>query len=117
MLLRYNSAVFSELAVFSHNAVGVQLDFLIGAPFDHWASWNATTSSWEAVSASDLGSTSDRKEIEFLQKHVRSLEGLDNADCMRAYSKPLVTDRGDVLLVTNSTNSNSSVLFNFRYPH
>jgi hypothetical protein len=105
---RYNSAVFSELAVFSHIVFGVQQDFLVGSPFDSWKIWDDTTRSWEIGNSSD-----QREEIKFLQNNFRTLESLDSADCMQAYSRPLVTDRGDLVLVTNATKFTSSVLFEF----
>lgn len=93
--LLYNSAVFSSLCTREYNVFLVSSDFLDGAPFN--ASW---TDVWNLTN-----------NLQDYQNNQVSLQKLGNKACVEIYTAPVVSTYSDLILVSNYSDSNNSLLF------
>jgi hypothetical protein len=93
LYFRYNAAILSELDVSDPQILVVQDSFL------HGATYSGSVYEYDQPSGD---------EIAYLQAHVDELQMLNNTDCIQAYASPLLTDRSD-LVVVSEFESNSSV--------
>ncbi len=98
---RYNSAVFSTLSANDYQVAVVTESFLEGAPFN---SSLAPSRHLDSMFRWFDGRPNAFPHLE-MRKDINSLQKLENADCMRAYSNKYVADRRNVLAVTESSLS------------
>ncbi|KAI9803253.1 MAG: hypothetical protein M1825_002044 [Sarcosagium campestre] len=99
--LLYNSAIFTQIAVYDYNVLVVTEDFLTGAAFDN---------TFEIPYSRDFA---PKEEIDWLQDHSAELDRLDNAECINAYSTKLPTTRSDVLVVSTKAQPSNGSLIDF----
>ena len=83
----YNSAVFSTLFVQEYSVYAVSASLLDQSP-----------SSWPSLNMSD-----EHFNLQHLQS-ASNWDRLDNQDCIESYSQRIMSDRADVLTVTNGSN-------------
>ena len=105
--LLYNSAVFSTLSAQQFNAFLVTTEFLDGAPFN--------------VSAPVPGIDNDNNTLQALQTTLQaSLQEykaedafvkLESKKCVDTYSTPIISINSDLILVSNYSDANNSLLW------
>ena len=107
----YNSAIFSQLAVYKYGVYVVQENFLSG-----------TKSNWSEVFGGPYGIRDAQQnfgflfpEVEYIQETIGEYKRMENAACIDAYSTPFPTTRGDVLVVTTD-NTTTEPLLDWVYP-
>ena len=91
--LLYNSAVFSTLFVQDHTVYALS-DNLLGQNSSNWPKLNSSLDPFSAP--------------HYNAEHFQDLstwDTLQNDNCMKSYSKRIVSDRGDVLVVTRTNNT------------
>lgn len=89
--LLYNSAVFSSLSAREFAVFVVSSEFLEGAPFQ-------------------VSSYSLTPLLREYQDNQSSLQRLENKPCLEVYTAPYISANSNLMLVTNSSNFNSSLL-------
>ena len=87
--LLYNSAIFSTLFVQDHTVYAVSADLIMQDP-----------SNWPAPDMS-MASASPYQAEHF--KNASNWDLLENDKCIKSYSRRIVSDRGDVLTITNGS--------------
>ena len=101
--LMYNSAVFGTLSYQKFTVFVVGENFLTGADY-----------SVTDFTNSGLGYVSDSRNISTVLQLVRktsdSLQRLENKECIEAYSPFIVSNRGNVLVISSFQNSTNSLL-------
>jgi hypothetical protein len=102
----YNSAIFSQLAVYSYEVYVIQENFLTG-----------TKSNWSEVFGGPYGIQDAEQnipdlfsEISYIQETIGHFKRIENAACIEAYSTPFPTTRGDVLVVTVDNTTTEPLL-------
>lgn len=86
----YNSAIFSTLFAQDHTVYSISAPLIGQSP-----------STWPALNISE------DKAPHFSLQHLQDASNwdrLENEDCIKAYSRRIISDRGDVLTVTDSSN-------------
>jgi hypothetical protein len=96
--------IFSELAVYKYGVLVVKEDFLSGVAPD-----------WIEI----FGQYPDQmdwlvQEVEYLQTDLANFKKLDNEACIQAYSTPLPTAWGDLLVIAED-NTTSATLLDWDY--
>lgn len=97
----YNSAVFEATGASSYTVLTASADFIDGG---YWDSTRAQCSSTYNLGIDGLNV---HPAIHYLQNNVDSLVRLDNAACIKAYGQEFEGKYGNVILVTNVSNSES----------
>ena len=101
----YNSAFAHRVGVYNYIVFAVQEDFLSGTvPFDKYDIPRISGTS------GGLDSLLESTNLLSLQKNQTQLQRLDNAACIQAYGNPLLVDRRHLILVTQTTGYNHSLL-------
>ena len=90
---RYNSVLFATRSATDYGVILVSPQFLEGGP------WSKET--WFGY----LGAN----QIIYMQNNINSLQRLGNAACIQAYSGELISDWGDVLVVSSQTNHTETI--------
>ncbi|KAL9129526.1 MAG: hypothetical protein Q9217_002050 [Psora testacea] len=110
--LFYNSAIFSQLAVYKYGVLIVQENFLSGTKPD-----------WEEMYGGPYGIRDAQrnfgfifKEVDYIQENIGEFKRMDNAACIDAYSTPFPTTRGDLLVVATD-NTTTDPLLAWDYPY
>jgi len=108
---RFNSAVFEALSANEYNVLVVTEGFLSGEAWSHGDGPPIRKNhSAPIYPLPQYTSAAPIATVQRLQDNVTALERLDNAACMKAYSKPLLSDRRNLLAVTSAKPINSSHL-------
>ena len=94
--LLYNSAVFSSLGGNQYNAFLVSSDFLDGAPF------STSTFELDSITANVL---------QDYQKNPASLTKLSDKACVEIYTAQIVSAYSDLVLISDYSDSNNSLLY------
>lgn len=108
---RFNSAVFEGLSANEYNVLVVTEGFLSGGAWSHGNGPPIRKNhSAPIYQLPQYTSPAPIATVQRLQDNVTALDRLDNAACMKAYSKPLLSDRRNLLAVTSAKPINSSHL-------
>lgn len=101
--LLYNSAVFSSLCTRQYSVFLVSSEFLDGAPF------NLTPlSDFYGFSPND--SQYYNNILQNCQKNQTSIVRLENKECVEIYTAPIISTNSDLVLVSNYSEPNNSVI-------
>ena len=104
--LLYNSAVFSSLCTRQYSVFLVSSEFPDGAPFNLTLLLNTH----EYNSSSTNISQYYENIAQNFQKNQTSLARLENKACVEIYTAPIISANSDLLLVSNYSEPNNSVL-------
>ena len=109
--LLYNSAVFSSLCTRQYNVFLVSNDFLLGSPFDMTRLFDINTGA-AATDDSLPEALLDTLEttLQNYQKNLTALAVLENNACIQAYTAPVISSESDLLIVTDSNDTNITLL-------
>ena len=106
--LMYNSAVFATLSYQDFAVFFVAVNFLTGADYsimDHDSDLRPETKVNSAPSSMDFSLA-----LQLLRNTLGSLQRLENKECIEDYSPLIVSNRGNVLVVSSYQNSTHSLL-------
>ncbi|OQO13942.1 hypothetical protein B0A48_00817 [Cryoendolithus antarcticus] len=101
--LLYNSVVFTSPGAIDYMAVLVTPEFLAGGPHRQSPNDDSTLD----------GSTNMTDDIKTLQNDAQSLVRLEKDDCYKKYNVPVQTDLSHVLLVSDYSAPNDTVIYVF----
>ena len=105
--LLYNSVVFSTLASHEYSAYIVTEGFLDGDPY------NSSSTALDGYPQGPFGQTGPNDtdaRLDYLLANTNSLRRMNNKACLSAYSQDIISQYGDVLLVSSQGDANNSVL-------
>ena len=91
----YSATILGSISTTSYNVLEIRPSFLQGAAYN-------------LLAFSNMPVGAD-KEVAYIQSNLTSFDRLNNADCLSAYFEPLVTNRGDLLLVVDDSDMLESV--------
>ncbi|KAK6429270.1 hypothetical protein LTR95_014583 [Oleoguttula sp. CCFEE 5521] len=101
--LLYNSVVFTSPGAIDYMAVLVTPEFLAGGPYRQSPNDDSTLD----------GSTSMMDDIKTLQNDAQSLTRLEKDECYKKYNVPVQTNLSHVLLVSDYSAPNDTVIYVF----
>ena len=101
--LLYNSAVFSSLCTREYTAFLVSSEFMDGAPFN-------VTPILDPYETSPNMLQNYENIAQKFQKNQTSVARLENKACVEIYTAPIISTNSDLLLVSNYSEPNNSVL-------
>ena len=99
--LLYNSAIFSTLSSQRYSAYIVSDEIINGTGID----WTATTIIYDDGLPDSIVSLAD------VYQNTSSWQNLTNEECLRAYGRPFVSSRLDVLALTSKLNASNPLKF------
>ena len=114
--LLYNSAVFSSLCTRRYNIFLVSSEFLDGAPFNASSLFFVTppgspSSPLSEVQDYNLDEFNASDGLQDYRKNKTSMVRLENKACVEIYTAPIISSNSDLILISNYSQPNSSLLW------